>query len=103
MSEILSDLELHIRKQLLRYAVSQAIFCPTCEGILDVRRAVLTEGSARTGIACVSCCESLLERMRERFGADRVADVLTEISVTDGRELHRRTRSMSRAMHSEGA
>ena len=93
MSEILSDLELHVRKQLLRYAVSQAIFCPTCGGILDVRRTILTEGSARTGIACASCWESLLERMRERFGADRVTDVLTELSVTDGRELHGRAHS----------
>jgi len=93
MSEPISDLQLHVTKELLRYAVSQAIFCPTCNGILDVRRAVLTEGSERTGIACASCWESLLDRMRERFGADRVACVLAEISVTDGRELHCRTHS----------
>ncbi len=96
MSEPISDLQLHVTKQLLRYAVSHAIFCPTCGGILDVRRAVLTEGSAQTGIACVSCWETLLERMRKRFGVDRVADVLTEISVTDGRKLHSGARSEAR-------
>ena len=90
MSDPISDVELHVRKQLLRYAVSRAMFCPTCDCVLDMRRAVLTEGSEQTGIACVSCWESLLERMRERFGADRVAEVLTDISVTDGRELNGR-------------
>ncbi len=96
MSEPISDLQLHITKQLLRYAVSQAIFCPTCGGILDVRRAVLTEETTRSGIACASCWEALLERMRKRFGVDRVADVLTEISVTDGRKLHSGAHSESK-------
>jgi len=41
--------------------------------------------------------------MRERFGADRVTDVLTELSVTDGRELYRRARNRSLAEKPEGA
>ena len=69
MSNPISDLQLHVRKQLLRYAVSRAIFCPTCKGILDVRRAVLAETSALAVIECASCWEATLEGMRTRLGA----------------------------------
>ncbi len=93
MSEPISDLQLHISKQLLRYAVSRAIFCPTCKGVLDVRRAVLAETSALAVIECASCWESTVEGMRERLGADRTDEVLADIDVTDGRELHSRAHS----------
>ncbi len=95
MSEPISDLQLRISKQLLSYAVSRAIFCPTCNRILDVRRAVLAETSALSVIECASCWESTVEGMRERLGADRAAEILAEIDVTDGRALHSRTHSRS--------
>ena len=93
MSEPISDLQLCISKQLLRYAVSRSIFCPTCKGILDVRRAVLAETSALSVIECASCWESTVEGMRERLGGDRAAEILAELDVTDGREIHSRARN----------
>jgi hypothetical protein len=40
-SRIINPLETIINRNLLRHAVGQAIFCPSCSDVMDYRRAVL--------------------------------------------------------------
>ena len=58
---ILSDLERTIRRQVLKFHVGQTIFCPECQSIMDVRRAVEVDYETPDGtvvhssIRCVDC------------------------------------------------
>jgi len=47
------------RRELLKFAVSQAMFCPHCGRILDVTSAVLLEDTKanRSAIACAQCSD----------------------------------------------
>ena len=60
---ILSDLELTLRRNMLRYHVGHDITCPSCSVILDVRRAVeldFLRGTEilRSAILCASCFDT---------------------------------------------
>ena len=64
MKEILNPLKKHLDKQLLRYAVQHAIFCPGCGTVMDVRRAALLSiRNPRTGteLFCRALCEECVE------------------------------------------
>ena len=61
VNPILSDLERTIRRQVLKFHVGQAIFCPECQSVMDVRRAVEVDYEAPNGtvvhssIRCTDC------------------------------------------------
>lgn len=80
-----------ITRNLLRHAVGQAIWCPRCREILDVRRAVLVEigknGRCEIAIQCADCWDEMAERVR----AIVVRGDLT-LELTDGREIFNRTK-----------
>ena len=53
-----------ILQNLLRYAVSRAIFCPQCENILDMDRAVLCRGH----VVCDKCWPKALAPVIAKHG-----------------------------------
>ncbi len=77
-----------LARTTLRYAVQRAIFCPYCGKILDIRDAVLLDGSDHGGkmhilhaaeYDRVIEAEGNLAALEEKFGH--------KIDVLDGREL----------------
>lgn len=56
---IFDPMRKHLRRETLKFAVQTAMFCPRCQGILDVKTAVMLEDSrnGRFVIACAPCSE----------------------------------------------
>ena len=77
----MKNLESKLNRELLKYAVMQQIFCPSCQDILDVRRAVLAQ--TETGSACL--CGTCWDRVK---AGPRLSKILAEesTSVIDGRD-----------------
>lgn len=80
--------ELSLARIALRYAVQRQIFCPYCDKVLDVRDAVLLDGSDHGGsMAIMHATEydkvlagvGTLEALEEKFGH--------KLDVQDGRVL----------------
>jgi len=77
-----AGLEREAGRGALTFAVQRAIFCPECQKVLDVRRAILvtrlTEPRAAS-VACIPCFEALPITLADlaRVG----------LEVDDGREL----------------
>lgn len=81
-----------VERNMLRFQVGQAIFCPACKRILDTRRAVgldFYRGEELGGskVVCTSCYDAKLgggklEAQLEGTGLS--------LKVIDGRELFRR-------------
>lgn len=46
----MSDLQEHVQRELLRYALQRTITCPITGAVLDVRTAVMVENSAGTAV-----------------------------------------------------
>lgn len=71
----------------MRYAVQRAITCPYSGGVLDMRRAVLLDGSdhgGRMDLMCADCYDRLLskvnlEELQVKLGY--------QVDVLDGRVL----------------
>lgn len=82
MSDILTDhLEHTLRRNVLRYAVQRAIFCPVSGDILDMRRAVLFDVTADDGTAgTVVTTAAVFDKLKD-------APHLQVSDVHDGREL----------------
>lgn len=67
----------HLETELLRYAVQRQLLCG-CGAILDVRRAVLLDGSEAgrpTAVACGACFDKAVRKGLKLDGLD----------ITDGR------------------
>ncbi len=81
----MNALESHLNLELLRYAAGRAIFCPSCDHILDARRSVLmcANDNGPTAILCGDC----YDEMRERLSAVEDAAFVRGVDVTDGRSL----------------
>lgn len=90
-----------LEHELLRYACGRAIFCPSCNRVLDADRSVLlvpasddTRAQARqlaaspAGHAAVTCAECY-DLMRGRLSAVEEAALLRSVEITDGREVAR--------------
>jgi hypothetical protein len=83
---ILNPLERMLNRQLLRFACGTAIFCPSCETILDCDDAVSFAVAGRTGIRCGSCFDSQLTDAAQQAGIT-TDDARTKIvDLVDGRE-----------------
>lgn len=76
-------LEEKLNRELLRYAVGRAIFCPSCEKVLDIGDAVLM--MRRDGGATAVLCGTDYDRMRDRLSAVDDAAFLAAVEITDGR------------------
>lgn len=64
MSDTLTDrMTATLNGNLVRYAVSRAIFCPGCENILDCRRAVLV----LERVICERCFSQYVARARPQI------------------------------------
>ena len=74
-----SMMQEQVSRELLRHAVSTAIFCPLCQGILDVRDAVLLSDEKRSAVACVPC-----------FDRSPIKGKFASVEVYDGRILYPR-------------
>lgn len=77
-----------VNRNLLRYAVQRAIFCPRCQRILDMRRAVLLifwkESEAKELCVCRPCYGQGRERLKAKAAERNV-----RIEVIDGRTKRR--------------
>ena len=49
------SMQSQINNNILKFAVGQAIFCPTCKGSLDAKTAVLLTSDKGNGISCGKC------------------------------------------------
>lgn len=81
-----------INKNMLRHHVSTAMFCPKCETVLDVSRAVsidrMKDGELeRTYILCAKCWDEVKLALN-----DAMRESGRTLEVTDGRELFGRKR-----------
>lgn len=85
----MTDVEVTVNREVLRYAVQRAIFCPVTNNVLDVRRAVLVTISV-TGqrdviqIMTATAWDVAEQRVRDGILA-QYPDATFE--VLDGREL----------------
>lgn len=79
----------------LKGAVMRSIFCPTCQSILDVRRAVevtvYVKGEEKTGapLVCTLACSTCHDQKWPAIytaSVEPYADRLT-IEIVDGREI----------------
>jgi hypothetical protein len=57
-----------MRWRVLRYAVQTAIWCPSCEGVMDVRRAGTLEAAGKISIGCRECLEASIAQIQRRVG-----------------------------------
>lgn len=62
---MLDHLERTMRRKLHTHAVATAIFCPACEDVLDVRRAVTFDLEGVTRVLCGECFDRIPEAKRE--------------------------------------
>lgn len=87
------------QKQSLKFMVQKAIFCPMCDQVLDVRRAVEVEicyaesgEHIRSKVMCVSCWDEKGEKLREHMATVNIDDqelkLKLKLKAIDGRELH---------------
>ena len=55
----------------VRYFVQQAMFCPQCGNIMDMRRAAIVEvdGKFASG-GCTPCLDDTVEKLRGRHGEE---------------------------------
>ena len=66
LKENIMSIETTINRNLLKYAVGSAIFCPSCGEIMDFRRAILWESpSGRTGVNCLPCWNKGLAKVHD--------------------------------------
>jgi hypothetical protein len=82
------DIETGVGRELLRYAVQRAIFCPYCQKVLDVRDAVLLDGTGHGGRMDIMHAAEYdfviektgsLEKLEQKFGY--------KVDILNGREL----------------
>lgn len=88
----MSDMQRDINRGLVQHAVSKAMFCPGCEHVLEMKRAVLaTREDGKNGIACGDCYDKRTNALASSLGMTREAldAKLPElgIEVLDGRKL----------------
>lgn len=63
-----------VEAQTLLYAVQRAMFCQSCDAVLDVRRAVLAHApSSQAEIVCSVCWDA---RTADGAGPDRDREVI---------------------------
>jgi len=87
--EILNELEKTVTRNALRFHVSHAIFCPACQTVMDVRRAVevdfrKSDQLVHSAIRCAAC----YDRNQEYFNKVASERGLT-VEITDGRVLYK--------------
>lgn len=90
MADLMSEMERQANRDLVKYAVMQAMFCPGkhCGGkILDMRRAVLVTVADRNAILCGDCWDKSKEELTSKVAASG-RDI--KIEVLDGRELFKK-------------
>jgi hypothetical protein len=76
-----------INRNLLQYHVQQVMFCPACQDILDMRRAVSMDVKRGENTVCSLCvCTSCYDQRKEAVEAAAAARGLT-VEVLDGRKL----------------
>jgi hypothetical protein len=76
-------LEEKMNRELVRYAVGRAIFCPSCDRVLDIADAVLmtTKNDGPCAVTCGACHDEL----RARLTAVEDAALLTRVDIIDTR------------------
>lgn len=73
-----------LNRNLVKYAAGRAIFCPSCDDILDQKRTVVvTTPAGRTMTYCGQCWD--------KVAAVAAADPrFVELDILDGRQLFKR-------------
>jgi len=91
----MNEMETTINRDLLRFHVGTAIFCPSCYQVMDVRSAVSFDleknGQLTTKVCCASCFDKKRETV-ELFASARQM----KLTVLDGRELFGRRKKGAR-------
>jgi len=55
MNNLVQGLEQQVARELVRYAVGTAMFCPLCDGSMDAREAVVLSDDKHTLVRCARC------------------------------------------------
>lgn len=75
-----------INRDLLKYAVGHAVFCPACQNIMDYRRAVLVTVSRGSDTLVTKClCAKCWDPKQSTFTAAMVEKGLS-VELVDGRK-----------------
>lgn len=90
-NEIFSQLERHLKLNMLRWHVGRVIFCPSCRAVLDYRRAVeieVTQGAnlVKSLVVCASCFDGKVKENTEAM-IHRLSSHSLSVEITDGRQL----------------
>lgn len=82
-------LEAMMNRELLNYAAGRAMFCPSCDRILDSDSAVLM--TTRDGVNADQCaaitCADCYDELRKRLRGVEEAALLARVEIIDGRRL----------------
>lgn len=79
-----------VTRNLLKFAAGNAIFCPSCQTVMDWKRTAIIEVNkdGKTLVSKTQCCKCL-DKALERYKAV-VADHGATLEITDGREWSKR-------------
>lgn len=84
----MNALERKMNREIVRFAVQRAIFCPGCQNVLDVDDAVVVTGGG-AAVSCGSCFDSSIKVVAEYHGktVEEILALLGPENVDDGRLL----------------
>lgn len=76
-----------MERELLRFAVGRAIFCPDCETVLDTDSAVLYSPKDSADPSCTPavCCAKCSDAARDKLRSIDEAVLLARYDIYDGR------------------
>jgi len=85
---MISAFEQEAHKQVLRYHVTQVMFCPRCQGCLDVKKAVSFEIKKDGKLAMTKCtCGTCWDEVKPTMEA-KAKELGCELLALDGRTLY---------------
>lgn len=67
-------MERTINRNLVKAAVMRQIFCPSCDNILDMRRAVLVTGHGSAACVCGKCWDIAKSHVTKKLEGTEVLD-----------------------------
>lgn len=84
----MADMQTTILRNILKHAVCRQIFCPFCDTILDMKKAVLCDLGSKAIIACADCWDAHGKPAVDSLSPESQA----KVDISDGRVLWSRKR-----------
>jgi hypothetical protein len=98
---VMSTLEKHVNRNLLKWAAGHVLTCPGCGDILDCKRTVSAEIArvtpapkevVRSYVMCSACWDKYLPKITQGIASAKAKnpEIEASLDVVDGREVFKR-------------